>query len=127
MRCIRISIESTPVSFSSIKKHRNSSCNRQLENENMFFKADYPGGSIFDRIGTSFTIPSIEKWYPLQIKINITSLELCIPFNYGKLRLSQHDLFHSNRCIALVGIQHTISQRLFNYDFFHTLSSCLKE
>ena len=32
-------------------------------------------------------------------------------FNYGKLQVSQHELFHSNRCIALVGIQHTISQR----------------
>ena len=115
---IRISINSTPVSCSVIKNHHNISCNSHLENENMFCKADYPGGSIFDRKGSPFIILSIEKWYPLQIKINITSLEICILFNYGKLQLSQHELFHSNRCIALVGIQHTISQRKVNYNFF---------
>ena len=115
---IRISIISTPVSLSVIKNHHNSSCNSHLENENMFCKADYPEGSIFDRKGTAFITLSTEKWYPLQIKINITSLELCIPSNYGKLQLSQHELFHLNRHIALVGIQHTISQRQVNYDFF---------
>ena len=38
------------------------------------------GGCIFDRKGTPFIILSIEKWYPLQIKINITSLEILHAF-----------------------------------------------